>query len=227
MGKLGNDTIVFCEKQNAGGHPCSLLSAGKPGRWEQRRFCWDPRPRSCHSKESWLNHFGLIYVCTTIEKSSSLSMEHQHPTTHHYWRLMTELQTMLDPWWWLSPSCFLQSLFASISYLFYCPSSLPHLPELLGFVTNWPDQHLKRRFLISCQVYIQQRTSSPSYKLDLDITMGQNFTVGLNQVFIKYLYIFCLFIFLFLFQISMAWKEGWWYFLIFKSHLILAHLKRW
>jgi len=29
MGKLGNYTIVSCEKQDAGGHPCSLFSAGK------------------------------------------------------------------------------------------------------------------------------------------------------------------------------------------------------
>ena len=28
-GKIGNDTVVSCGKQDAGGYPCSLLSAGK------------------------------------------------------------------------------------------------------------------------------------------------------------------------------------------------------
>ena len=74
----------------------------------------------------------------------------------------------VEPWWWLSPSCFLYRLLASISYLFCRPSPLLHLPEWLGFVINWSDQHLNRCFLISCQVYTHQRTSSPSYKLEWD-----------------------------------------------------------
>ena len=37
---------------------------------------------------------------------------------------------------------------------------------LLTFVINWSDQHLDRYFLISRRVYIYQRTSSPSYKLE-------------------------------------------------------------
>ena len=39
-GRLGNDTTVPCEKQDAGGHlsaPCYLLS--RPRSWEQRNFC--------------------------------------------------------------------------------------------------------------------------------------------------------------------------------------------
>ena len=39
---------------------------------------------------------------------------------------------------------------------------------LLKFVINWLGQHLDRCFLISCRVYIFQRTSSPSYKLEQD-----------------------------------------------------------
>ena len=48
-----------------------------------------------------------------------------------------------------------------------------HLPlspsPLLIFVINWSDQHLDRCFLISRRVYIYQRTSSPSYKLERDV----------------------------------------------------------
>ena len=44
------------------------------------------------------------------------------------------------------------------------PSSSP----LLTFVINWSDQHLDHCFLISRRVYIFQRTSSPSYKLERD-----------------------------------------------------------
>ena len=39
---------------------------------------------------------------------------------------------------------------------------------LLTFVINGSNQHLNRYFLISCRVYIHQRTSSPSYKLEQD-----------------------------------------------------------
>ena len=42
------------------GIPATSYLLARPGRWEQRSFCWDPRARSCHCKESWLNHFGLI-----------------------------------------------------------------------------------------------------------------------------------------------------------------------
>ena len=60
-GRRENGTIVSCEKQDAGGHlPASSYLLARPGRWEQRSFCWDPKARSCHSKGSWLNHFGFI-----------------------------------------------------------------------------------------------------------------------------------------------------------------------
>jgi len=38
MGKLGNDTIVSCEKQDADGHPCSLLFAGKAQKVGTKEF---------------------------------------------------------------------------------------------------------------------------------------------------------------------------------------------
>lgn len=82
--------------------------------------------------------------------------------------------TAAGSWWWLSP---LEAILASF-YLFYHPPSLPitlNRPSspspspLLRFVTNWLDQYLNRCFLISRRVYICQRTSSPSYKLEWDI----------------------------------------------------------
>jgi len=38
VGKLGNDTIVSGENQDADGHPCSLLSAGKPQNMGTKQF---------------------------------------------------------------------------------------------------------------------------------------------------------------------------------------------
>ena len=38
MGKLGNDTIMSYENQGAGGHPCSLLSAGKAWKIVTKEF---------------------------------------------------------------------------------------------------------------------------------------------------------------------------------------------
>jgi len=38
VGKLGNDTIVPCEKQDADGHPSSLLSAGKAQKMITKEF---------------------------------------------------------------------------------------------------------------------------------------------------------------------------------------------
>ena len=80
----------------------------------------------------------------------------------------------IGTWWWPSPSCFLYRLLASISYLFYRPSSLPLFPEWLGFVINWSDHHFNRCFLISCRVYVYQRNSSPSdkFKWDTDLKHG-------------------------------------------------------
>ena len=38
MGKLGNDTIISCEKQDTDGHPCSLLSASKAQKMGTKEF---------------------------------------------------------------------------------------------------------------------------------------------------------------------------------------------
>ena len=142
-GRLGDYTVVCCEANIQVGASTLLLIfwQGLEDRGKKRNSCWDPKDRSCHSKESWLNHFGLIYKFVMPLESqlqSSLSTEQHHPMTHHYWRSMTELQTMLEPWWWLSsPSSFTWRLLASISYLFYHMSSLLHLPKQLEFVINW------------------------------------------------------------------------------------------
>ena len=37
------------------GIPAPSYLLGRPRRWQQKSFCWDPRARS------WLDHFGLIY----------------------------------------------------------------------------------------------------------------------------------------------------------------------
>jgi len=40
MGELGNDTIIFYEKQDAGGHlPAPSYLLARSGRWELRSFC--------------------------------------------------------------------------------------------------------------------------------------------------------------------------------------------
>jgi len=38
VGKLGNNTIMPCEKQDAEGHPCSLLSVGKAQKMGTKEF---------------------------------------------------------------------------------------------------------------------------------------------------------------------------------------------
>ena len=38
MGKLGNGTLMSCEKQDTGGHPCSLFSAGKVQKMGTKEF---------------------------------------------------------------------------------------------------------------------------------------------------------------------------------------------
>ena len=62
---------------------------------------------------------------------------------------------------------FLSPAFPSPSPQSIIVSVLP-FPILLRFVINWSDQHLDRCFLISRWIYIFQRTSSPSYKLERD-----------------------------------------------------------
>jgi len=57
---MENDAITSCEKQDTGGHlPAPSYLLARPRRWEQRSFCWAPKARSCHSKESWHDHFGF------------------------------------------------------------------------------------------------------------------------------------------------------------------------
>jgi len=60
-GRLGDDTIVFCEgKIQVGTSMLLLISWQGPEDGNRRSSCWVPKARSCHSKSSWLGHFGLI-----------------------------------------------------------------------------------------------------------------------------------------------------------------------
>ena len=107
-GRLGDDTTVSCEdKIQVGASILPLICWQGQGDGNKRSSCWDPKARSCHSKKSWLNHFGFINKFVLPSQSSPLSSMEQHPMTHLYWRSATEPWTMLDPWWWLFPSCFL------------------------------------------------------------------------------------------------------------------------
>ena len=125
---------------------------------------------SCHSKESWLDHFGLINeLVLPLEIVTVVTIVIVNRTT------MPDDPPLLKINDWtmdhVGPMVVTISLLLPIktpSYLFYCPSSLPLLLEWLGFVINWLDQHLNHCFLISHWVYIYQRTSSPSYKLERD-----------------------------------------------------------
>ena len=128
---LGNDTIISCEKQGAGGHlPAPSYLLARPGWWVQRSFCWDAKARSCHSKESWLKHFRLI-------NKFVLFLEIVNWTTTSKTHAWLNYKQCWNSWWWLSLSYFLQRVLAFISYLSYHPSSLPHLPKWLGSVINW------------------------------------------------------------------------------------------
>jgi len=130
-GRWGDDIIVSCEDKILVGVSILPLicwqgpeddkkavsaEIPEPVAANPRRADSTTSDSSCHSKESWLDHFGLInkFVQPLQSQSSSssspwtsLSTEQQHLTTHHYWRSTTELWTSLDPWWWQSPSCIL------------------------------------------------------------------------------------------------------------------------
>ena len=46
-------------------HTPSYLLA-RPRRWN-KSSCWNPKARSCHSKNSWLNHFGINKFVLPLE----------------------------------------------------------------------------------------------------------------------------------------------------------------
>ena len=71
-GRLGDDTIVSCEdKIQVGTSILPLICWQGQGDGNKRSSCWDPKDRSCHSKESWLNHFELIYKFVLPLKSKA------------------------------------------------------------------------------------------------------------------------------------------------------------
>ena len=131
-------------------HTSSYLLA-RPGRWEQKEFLLRSKSQKLSlQKERTQPLWTYKYICTAIENwhkcrhrrhrgghrphqrdlTNMTSSAEQHPTAHLYWRSTTEPWTTLDPQWWLSPFCFLYRLLAPSFYLFYCPSSLPHHPNL-------------------------------------------------------------------------------------------------
>ena len=177
MGKLGNDTIVSSVKQDAGGHPCFILSASNTRKMGMKEFLLRSQSQKLPLQREltlplWIRavtpkrcHFGLIYKLVLPLKSRHCYQQNnnaQRPTTtEDQWLNYKPRWTMV-----LTISLLLPiSSLASISYLFNRPSLLPHLPEWLGFVINWSGQHLNYCFLISCRVYTQ-RTSSPSNRLE-------------------------------------------------------------
>ena len=136
MGKLGNDTIQSCEEQDAGGHPCSLLSAGKARKIGAKEFSAEiPEAEAVTPK---------IADSTTLE---ALKRGHHHHVRHRRCRCRhrcqqnnarpptaTEDQLLnYEPRWIHGgdylPLVFYKDSLLLLSYLFYHPSSLPHYPN--------------------------------------------------------------------------------------------------
>ena len=49
-----------------------LICRQGPEDGNKRNSFWDPKARSCHSKRSWLDHFGLIYKFVLPSESFSI-----------------------------------------------------------------------------------------------------------------------------------------------------------
>ena len=86
-GRLTDDTVVSCEDRIQVGVSLLPLTGwlkfARPGRWEQRSSCWDPKARTCHSKKYWLHHFGLIYKFV-LSLLGIVNWTTPPPTSHHY-----------------------------------------------------------------------------------------------------------------------------------------------
>ena len=137
----------------------------RPLRWSEG---WSTSPMrkgwgnwDCHSKEGWLDHLGLIYTFVLLLEVVTVN-----------WTATSNDPSLLKISVWTMSSagihggdylsCFLQRLLAFISYLFYCPSSLPHLPKWLGFVLIWLGKHLTHCVLISSLgIYILKESPLP------------------------------------------------------------------
>ena len=93
--------------------PYSLLSTGKTREMGTKGVPAEIQKPEVVTPKRADNHSGLINkFVLPLQSLQSLqllpsSSTEQCPTTYHYWRSVTELQTTVDPWSWLSPSCFL------------------------------------------------------------------------------------------------------------------------
>jgi len=101
---------------------------------------------SCHFKESWPNHFGLInkfvlpleiVTVVTVIAVNRTTMPDDPPlqkindgTMNHVGPMVVTISLLLP----IKTPCFYLLAFLS-------PRFLPLLPEQLGFVINWSDQH--------------------------------------------------------------------------------------
>lgn len=96
MGKLGNDTIVSSVKQDAGGHPCFILSASNTRKMGMKEFLLRSQSQKLPLQREltlplWIRavtpkrcHFGLIYKLVLPLKSRHCYQQNnnaQRPTT--------------------------------------------------------------------------------------------------------------------------------------------------
>ena len=81
-------------------HTPSYLLA-RPERWEQKEFLLRSKARICHSKKSWLNHFGLINKFVLPLQSLSSSPWTRCQQNNNVWRpTTTEDQSLnYEPRW--------------------------------------------------------------------------------------------------------------------------------
>ena len=144
-GKLGNVTIVSCEKQDADGHPCSLLSAGKARKMGTKEFLLRSQSQKLPLQGELTQPLWIWAVTPKTADSTTLEPlkrgHHRHGRCHRHCQQNNNAQqstttedqwlnykTTLDPWWWLSPSCWLQRLVASSCLSFLSPSFPSPLP---------------------------------------------------------------------------------------------------
>ena len=114
--RLGDDTVVSCEGAIHVGVSLLCLSGwhtfARPGRWEERIHCWDPKATSCYSKRSWFHHFGLLY-CHCLWAS----------TEQHHLQRPTTTEDAQE--WWAALFCYLSvslspfSIFSIYLLLFF------------------------------------------------------------------------------------------------------------
>ena len=120
-----------------------------------------PEARSCHSRNSWLNHFRLInkFVLSLLV---AVNWTTQPPMTHHYWRSTSELWAMLETSVVTSLAFYKDSLLVlSISFL------SPVFPSPSPLVTRICNKLVRQTFDPMClnlavgYIYIKESPPSP------------------------------------------------------------------